>query len=740
MSTNKTKNMNMNSWGSKDTVLREELNANFDAIDKEFADRGGSILWRGGSGNGTAGNYNALLSAVNSDINTIYFPKGTYLVEKNITIPVAKRLTFDRGARIKPAKGVTITVNGAVDAGVYDWVFDISAGGVIAGTPLTADIYPHWFGAKGDGVTDDSAAFQAAMLICNKKYRIFLPQGTYRIRQTIENQSRGMYGVGDYVDGGQLGSQIMWDPIDTKTDLLPCIRIEQAGLDAVFENFSVIGEILYNPRQLSTWVNKSLFDQDLYSMFSAGPAAFEVAGGAKPIFRCVRTNQVKVGLLMNSTDGHITAYDCTWSGLIGVYCLKNSEDYFFQGGAISGAFCCIMFGIAEHANHYGGFGATMKRVHLGYAPYGVYQVKDSNTYDNASGGVNGLYGSFQSVRFEQVGEAAIKLLPKSISNGLLMSGLGMSWSSIDPTANEYTALPDSLKSPGEKQQYAVVLGYVTTTVIEGFEGLAVKSSAPGAKGSAYIDYIEKNVIVSGLNPEFLTIKNKNIRTSLLYTSPLTVGESIRAKANSAVSHGNLLKNPETASSWSVTAGTGTSLSVVSDLSKLPVPFSAEMKAYIDQSVGAVLKITPNGSSSPYISLGFSSSSIETNRFLSFEYFILSPVSRYRSRLDFGSHATLYDDTFEVTTNGWSKISCREQLAPNSIGISASFFDLSAAQPTYIAAVMVNYDFNGAYSPYNHAYSKKAIESGDAFILTDKTTGTRNKIEIVGGKLQITALS
>lgn len=38
------------------------------------------------------------------------------------------------------------------------------------------------FGAKGDGIADDTAAIQAAILSCPKHSRVYIPEGTYRIR------------------------------------------------------------------------------------------------------------------------------------------------------------------------------------------------------------------------------------------------------------------------------------------------------------------------------------------------------------------------------------------------------------------------------------------------------------------------------------------------------------------------------------------------------------------------------
>ncbi|MUT68048.1 hypothetical protein GOM71_19255 [Paenibacillus sp. NEAU-GSW1] len=730
----------MHSWSSSDVVKKEEQNENFQTLDTEFGWRGINIRWKGANPNGTAGSYAALLSAVSDESDTIYIPKGVYLIEKNITISSAKRLVFARNARLKPASGVTITVNCTIDAGIFDWIFDVSAGGWIGGFPLVGDIYPHWFGAKGDGNTDDTAAFQAAMDVCNKKYRIFIPPGAYRIRRSIVNNSRGMYGAATYVDDQQDGAVLVWDPIDTATDLLPCILIDNAGIDAVFENFAIQGRVEYSSQYLSKWIDKSLFDQDLYAMFAAGTAAIAIESGARPIFRNIRTDRVKVGLLLNSTDGHITSYDCNWRGLIGVYCRMNSEDYYFQGGTIAGAFCGLMFGVMLYANHYGGFSGSMKRVHMGFSPYSFYQVKDASDYD-ANNQVNGMTGMMETVRAESTGEAVIKLLPNSWSTGLFFSGFAMSWSPAAYSSTEawQYALPDDIKPPNEKQKYAIVLGRVNNSTFDDIEGAAFRSGAPGALGATYIEYIESDVVLTGLNPRDTKIKSKNIQTSLALTTPLAVGESLRTKVYHAMSHGNLLKNQEQLSNWSFISGKGT---ILTDLSALPVQPSDEMKRFIGNTIGGILKVTPDGVNTAYVQLPFlssQSSAIDTTRSIGFEYYICSSASRFRSRIDFAGGQYLYDETFAVTPNQWTRIACREYKAPAASAGGASFFELSATQPTYIAAVMVCYDANGAYSPHYHPYAKQPIESADSFILTDKSTGARCKIELVNGALQITAL-
>ena len=114
-----------------------------------------------------------------------------------------------------------------------------------------------------------------------------------------------------------------------------------------------------------------------------------------------------------------------------------------------------MFGVIPASGHNGGMTATtLKRVHMGFAPYGIYQVIDDYQAYSSNSAVAGLNGSFEMVRFEQTGEATIKLLPKSVSLRLNITGFGMSWSYTDytdePSRWQY-ALPDDLRSANENK-------------------------------------------------------------------------------------------------------------------------------------------------------------------------------------------------------------------------------------------------------------------------------------------------
>ena len=85
----------------------------------------------------------------------------TYDLDTNETIPDNIMLKFEHGAMIDNVTGDEIlTINGGIDAGLHQIFADDLT---IAGSPKIDSVYPEWFGAVGDGATDDKDKIQAAI-------------------------------------------------------------------------------------------------------------------------------------------------------------------------------------------------------------------------------------------------------------------------------------------------------------------------------------------------------------------------------------------------------------------------------------------------------------------------------------------------------------------------------------------------------------------------------------------------
>lgn len=129
------------------------------------------------AGNGTdmSEKINHLLSI--PDVNTLVFdqPDQLILVNKTVHVPAGKVLSFKNNARLT---GTGTISGGSIQADKHAWLFDKQL------TVLpddTAQFSVKWYGAKGDGTTDDSEPIRATFEAARKKGggNILFPAGTY---------------------------------------------------------------------------------------------------------------------------------------------------------------------------------------------------------------------------------------------------------------------------------------------------------------------------------------------------------------------------------------------------------------------------------------------------------------------------------------------------------------------------------------------------------------------------------
>lgn len=143
----------------------------------------------GAAGDGVADDFAALNQLIgglgnNANAMTLYFPQGTYRIGTNLTFPRTVRLLFDQGAMLAPASGVALTVDASIEAGMTQ----IFAGeGSMAGSFGASDLYPQWWGAKGDGSADDTTALQRVLNLSktNGGVTIVVPKGVYKVTRTL---------------------------------------------------------------------------------------------------------------------------------------------------------------------------------------------------------------------------------------------------------------------------------------------------------------------------------------------------------------------------------------------------------------------------------------------------------------------------------------------------------------------------------------------------------------------------
>jgi len=108
-------------------------------------------------------------AALNTLVNTtlqvlgaggeVFFPEGTYLINLNLTVPQNVRLTMMAGAKLKAANGVIVKLPPNFNAGRYQVLETVGTGKFLFEGATPDVVYPEWWGAKGDGVTDVLPAF-----------------------------------------------------------------------------------------------------------------------------------------------------------------------------------------------------------------------------------------------------------------------------------------------------------------------------------------------------------------------------------------------------------------------------------------------------------------------------------------------------------------------------------------------------------------------------------------------------
>jgi len=119
-----------------------------------------SVKDYGALGDGSTDDRGAFALADTASLG-VHVPAGTYKISSNITL--GKNYIFEPGAILKPDTLVTVTINGAIQAGAWQ-IFDATAASaVVTGAIKNAYLLAEWWGAAGVSAAIDTPAWQATL-------------------------------------------------------------------------------------------------------------------------------------------------------------------------------------------------------------------------------------------------------------------------------------------------------------------------------------------------------------------------------------------------------------------------------------------------------------------------------------------------------------------------------------------------------------------------------------------------
>lgn len=133
----------------------------------------------GAVGNGSTDDSGAFTTMIGANAGKdILVGDGTFLLGNNVTFNANQNIYFQNGAILSIASGKTLTV-GKINANLTQQLF--SGSGTVT-LPANTVASPMWWGAKGDGATDDAPAFAQAIA---SGANLEIPAGTYKLNSNV---------------------------------------------------------------------------------------------------------------------------------------------------------------------------------------------------------------------------------------------------------------------------------------------------------------------------------------------------------------------------------------------------------------------------------------------------------------------------------------------------------------------------------------------------------------------------
>jgi hypothetical protein len=150
------------SQGAKGAVEKNLFDTGLERVDKRL----GYEIWVGDPNYGST--LQAAVTAIGGNQTALRIPAGTWTISANFSIPANVTLKPERGAILSIATTTTLTINGTLDAGMYQIFSCTGTGKVVFGGQNikgTREVRPEWWGAQGIGGTNSTVAAANALAI-----------------------------------------------------------------------------------------------------------------------------------------------------------------------------------------------------------------------------------------------------------------------------------------------------------------------------------------------------------------------------------------------------------------------------------------------------------------------------------------------------------------------------------------------------------------------------------------------
>ena len=203
-------------------------------------------------------------------------------VTANLVIPSTLLLRVISPNVITINNGVTLTINGPLSAGLYQ-IFE-GTGTVVLGPGTVVEVYPQWWGAVVDGVSDDSTAIQSAI---NTDQPVYLSRGNYGCNADIELlPGTRITGIGNLYFSGNYGISA------NNADYFQLKGFGIIGADGA----SQAGVFVHNAT--ARWLIENLYiDHVKYGVYVTNSWIGEIRGG-------VIQNNTQYGIYFTNGDGN----------------------------------------------------------------------------------------------------------------------------------------------------------------------------------------------------------------------------------------------------------------------------------------------------------------------------------------------------------------------------------------------------------------------------------------------------